>query len=71
VYGRDAGPDSPSHVGKPIAPPTRRAGGRLTPLTARNLLLDLHESADRIKFLIRDRYILYPPELVRAGQAAR
>jgi putative transposase len=30
---------------------------------ARNLLMDLDESADRIKFLIRDRDILYPPEL--------
>ncbi len=30
---------------------------------ARNLLMDLGESADRIKFLIRDRDILYPPEL--------
>jgi putative transposase len=28
---------------------------------ARNLLMDLGESADRIKFLIRDRDILYPP----------
>jgi putative transposase len=30
---------------------------------ARNLLTDLDESANRIKFLIRDRDILYPPEL--------
>jgi transposase InsO family protein len=30
---------------------------------ARNLLMDLDESAGRIKFLIRDRDILYPPEL--------
>jgi len=30
---------------------------------ARNLLIDLDESAGRIKFLIRDRDILYPPEL--------
>jgi putative transposase len=29
---------------------------------ARNLLMDLDESTDRIKFLIRDRDILYPPE---------
>ena len=28
---------------------------------ARNLLMDLDDSADRIKFLIRDRDILYPP----------
>jgi hypothetical protein len=28
---------------------------------ARNLLMDLDESADRIKFPIRDRDILYPP----------
>lgn len=32
---------------------------------ARNLLMDLDESADRIKYLIRDRDILYPPELER------
>jgi transposase InsO family protein len=30
---------------------------------ARNLLMDLDESADRIKLLIRDRDILYPSEL--------
>lgn len=30
---------------------------------ARNLLMDLDESAERIKFLIRDRGILYPPGL--------
>jgi hypothetical protein len=29
----------------------------------RNLLMDLDESTDRIKFLINDRDILYPPEL--------
>jgi putative transposase len=29
----------------------------------RNLLMDLDESADRIKFLVRDRDILYSPEL--------
>jgi putative transposase len=32
----------------------------------RNLLMDLDESADRIKFLIRDRDIRYPPELEHA-----
>lgn len=29
----------------------------------RNLLMDLDESAGRIKFLVRDRDILYPPDL--------
>jgi putative transposase len=29
----------------------------------RNLLMDLDESGERIKFLIRDRDILYPPKL--------
>ena len=36
---------------------------------ARNLLMDLDESADRITFLIRDRDILYPPELEHLSDA--
>jgi hypothetical protein len=38
---------------------------------ARNLLMDLDQSAKRIKFLIRDRDILYPPELEHLLTGAR
>jgi len=40
---------------------------------ARNLLMDLDEPAERIRFLIRDRDILYPPgfETVLSGAGIR
>jgi hypothetical protein len=40
---------------------------------ARNMLMDLEESANRVKFLIRDRDILYPPSFdqVLSGASIR
>ena len=64
--------DTKAHVMAAIEHATRRIhilGATNHPTHAwvtqqtRNLLMDLDESTGRIKFLIRDRDILYPPEL--------